>query len=664
MAVLLWALFAVVYVPKKLGRLLVPPSARQMNVVGPSPMLRNRVIAGTALIAVICLLFGWQGRIGRRWIAGSTLSSGLGRLPPVYLNSDQITDVFSSFLVSFANSRDRTTALAFLLENSDRDTLERLVSAEAGERDSELRVLELHLISIWRSRATIPLFITRLRDTDSHIRAAAADALGIIRQPSYSISDTTELDSKPPIAVYSVINPPSSSMRSPSRDGDLFAGAPQSIDLSIRESLQKMLTDGSTQLEREAAARTLVSWPPDIYRLRLAEWGIWIDNQGHMAMAKRVIEEIPPFVHQTGNRLNTFDEYFNHPTAARFGYYYPTFVTKPVIHLTADRPMAVDLEVHIRDGRPWYAFPHPTNFGLGLEKEFATDTPLWIVRLSVPPPPSPPSQFNPGSINPILDLHYGYPWLSPKHYIYNTDSTGTRAIYDIGLQWQSLIVSPARLPWMKPPAVPTDPKFRWWERLRDVPSSWISAFDDTERFLYYDGPTRRQVPLRVSLQPSTRTLTFTAPNEGASRADGCSDAFHPVEPLMPENLPHREGLYIELLPDGILRGQYIAIGPKDFANLENNLPLQSEAVIDRLRQMLTSYGLTTPEADGLIAAWSPQFFHTEGRRFILRMSPEDYAAQCPIAVRPAPTELVRLGLILTEFDVVENHKVDTDAVRH
>jgi hypothetical protein len=66
--------------------------------------------------------------------------------------------------------------------------------------------------------------------------------------------------------------------------------------------------------------------------------------------------------------------------------------------------------------------------------------------------------------------------------------------------------------------------------------------------------------------------------------------------------------------------------------------------------MLLRYGLTSPEADGLIAAWTPQFFRAEGRRFILRMSPAEYARQCPMQVRPTPTEVVRLGLVLTEFD--------------
>ena len=80
------------------------------------------------------------------------------------------------------------------------------------------------------------------------------------------------------------------------------------------------------------------------------------------------------------------------------------------------------------------------------------------------------------------------------------------------------------------------------------------------------------------------------------------------------------------------------------------LPLHDERVIDCLRQMLIRYGLTASEAEGLVAAWSRQFFQTEGRRFILRMSPAEYARQCPLEVRSAPSQIVRLGLILTEFD--------------
>jgi hypothetical protein len=53
---------------------------------------------------------------------------------------------------------------------------------------------------------------------------------------------------------------------------------------------------------------------------------------------------------------------------------------------------------------------------------------------------------------------------------------------------------------MRPAAVPADPKFAWWTRLRDVESSWVSSRGESDRFLYYDGPTVRPAPLHVKLE--------------------------------------------------------------------------------------------------------------------------------------------------------------------
>ena len=63
----------------------------------------------------------------------------------------------------------------------------------------------------------------------------------------------------------------------------------------------RMMTDGETPAEREAAARALLTWPPKSYKLRLAEWGVWISEKGQLKLLQSVIDEIPPFVHRTGN---------------------------------------------------------------------------------------------------------------------------------------------------------------------------------------------------------------------------------------------------------------------------------------------------------------------------------------------------------------------------
>ena len=63
-------------------------------------------------------------------------------------------------------------------------------------------------------------------------------------------------------------------------------------------------------------------------------------------------------------------------------------------------------------------------------------------------------------------------------------------ITDLGLRWQSLIISPNRQSWMTPPSIEDRQRYGWWERLRAVPSCWLSSQGESERFLYYDGPTR------------------------------------------------------------------------------------------------------------------------------------------------------------------------------
>ena len=77
--------------------------------------------------------------------------------------------------------------------------------------------------------------------------------------------------------------------------------------------------------------------------------------------------------------------------------------------------------------------------------------------------------------------------------------------------------------------------------------------------------------------------------------------------------------------------------------------LREDQVIDEFRRMIQKAGLTAGEADGLIACWSPQFFQTDGTRLLTIMSRGDYDTYCPIEVRPTPTEMVRVGIVLNEF---------------
>jgi hypothetical protein len=290
------------------------------------------------------------------------------------------------------------------------------------------------------------------------------------------------VDAMPPICVNGMIShwPLRDPLFYTGPDHDLKDEAQVELSPEVQGKLLAMMIGGATDEEREAAARAIVAWPPKNYHLRLAEWGVWIDNDGHLALARSIIEEIPPFVHTTGNPAsNMMGEYFVYPMA----------VSKPIVHVSTNMPLAVDLEVQIREGRPWFAYPKPDDFSIG------------------------------------------------------------------------------------------------------------------------DQPTGHAEP-----------LDFSGGMIQVQRSGKNND--------------------LELMH----------VAPQTSVPLQSPLPLQGPQVIGCFRNMLTRYGLTGPEADGLIRVWTPQFFQTEGRRFILRMSPQEYDRQCPMQVRPTPTEVVRLGLVLTEFD--------------
>lgn len=669
-AVVLWSIFLLLAGPRYICRLLLVPRISRRANLPEVNMQRRRAMAAAAILSAACLVFGWQGRIGRRWVARflavPSPQSAPGFLgldstpdPPVPLSRTEAGEVLGAAVGHLSTPRDRMAVLGLLADQAGRDGATALRRAASRERDVAVLVWELRMIGLCRDAASEPFLAEHLVDARPAVRAASADAIGILRQPSYAVVvpggsatvDSVSFDSNPPIDVGGVVSSPQPNGWWPRYAEHNLAHEPTiSIPISVRDTLAKMMTSGASAEEREAAARTLVVWPPDHYRLRLAEWGVWIQNENHMALAQSILDEIPPFVHRTGNPISDFQDYF----------LYPMMVTKPIVHLTVDVPLAADVEVHIREGRPWFGYPKPDDFGVGVKPDEQQSQLLGReaqgFSRAIPNATTEPDDFDAPAISPLADRREGYPWLVPHHRLYPTGFLGDARIFRLGLRWQSLVISPTLLLGDVPPMVPADPRFRWWERLRAVRSSWVTNRGETERFLYYDGPTRATVPVAVTLEETGHRLRFLiipvdSPYEGNpdSPMRDISPEFHPLLTSHHNGLPNHEGLFVEVR-GGVLGAQAMTIANDSPVVLDANLPLRGEAVIATFREMLTRYGLTAPEAEGLVAAWTPQFFQTKGRRFILRMSPQDYARQCPMQVRPAPTEVVRLGLVLTEFD--------------
>jgi hypothetical protein len=211
-------------------------------------------------------------------------------------------------------------------------------------------------------------------------------------------------------------------------------------------------------------------------------------------------------------------------------------------------------------------------------------------------------------------------------------------IAGVGVRWQGLLVSPTKPAWLAPPAVPPDAKYAWWPRLRDVECSWVANAREGDRFVYYDGPTLAAALVRPRLDAGR--LAWTTLDELARfRRDPTGG--------------RRDALYVEVR-GGRARGGAIVDPVLDF-NYEGSLAmtdlpkLEGPAVEAALLDICRARGLTASEAAGLLACWRKPFFETDGRRFLLVLSAVDYDTALPLTVRPAATEMVRVGIVLTEF---------------
>ena len=430
--------FVALFMVRFMARFFVPRNARRAPMPGNYIRLRRAMIATAMLVTLCCVVFGWRQRIGQRWMARLIAANSSSQHPPGWigwwmydlrpsihvplaLSREQARAVLTAGAVDLPAREQRLAALALLIESDGKAALPTLLRVAAREDDAAWLAWELRLIGLCRDPATAPLLIAHLKDSRPGVRAAAADAVGILRHPSYSVHlndpfwivNPLSLDSDPPIILEAVVLPAALIGRRHA-EHDLLDDPPISIDVSVRMTLERMMIDGATSEEREAAARTLVAWPPEGLQFRVAEWGVWVGRNGHLALAQSIVDEIPPFVHQTGNPLSEFDSYFR----------YPSVVTKPIVHLTANLPLAADVEVHIRDGRPWFAYPRPDDFGIGNEAGK-------VQTVDVGPR-------SPWIAKPLSDCREGYPWLSPHHRVYSSRGTtmgGPAMIYNLGVRW-------------------------------------------------------------------------------------------------------------------------------------------------------------------------------------------------------------------------------------
>jgi hypothetical protein len=606
---------------------------------------RSGVVAVVLGVAVAGMGVGWPYRLGQRWAAEVSQPVRAGAMPallrPTFASWLRVDDgrsrVMARAAVRYGDEKQKVRGLKLMAEHVPAEVVTYLPKVAAAERHPAVAAIQVSLIGLARQTVHGPWLESLLTDYRAEVRAAAADALGVLRGPAYQLAEggfaplTTATD--PPIGVTT----------SRVLTGESDARPPA----TARGALERLMLTGATAAEREAAARALVGWPPVGYSLRLAEWGVWqtVGAGGAVAPVKAQLESIPPFVHRAGNPAGEF--------ANRVGPL--TVYWKPVIHLTASAPMAVDVQVAVRDGRVWFGFPRPDDFVLALGAGGPLPLPLKTPQAAGAAGVGPPvARFDPAGLPPLTGLHTGYPWLLPAHPSYPRGVWPGRGpgpgdaeeLAGLGLRWQSVIVSPAKLTWMAPPAVGAEGKFAWWSRLREVECSWVSSRGEGERFLYYDGPTMAAAPVVPRVERDGR-LRFAV-----------RDYYEPGVPGIRAAAARRQGLLVEVAP-GAGAGGAARVRAGAVAVVDKDAAPAVEAVLGRevgagaaerlLRDALVERGLTPSEAGGLLDCWWAEFFESPGLRFLTLISPEDYEEACPLTVRPAPTERVRVGVVFTEL---------------
>jgi hypothetical protein len=617
------------------------------------PLTKERRLAQSVMIyialacALMAVLLGWPLQVGQHWVARQMAvkpdqSGNIAQVAcPIMLSSEQEDAALHAALVALRSPQQRNWALAMLAQKN-RDSygtgaIEReLIDVLKAKDNASVCVAELRLLALTRNPTSAEVFVRYMKDPDAGVRAAAADGLGILYGPAYLFPEDESrnwMSNSRPARIRLSDQPPIladlQGWAKP-QDNNSRGWTPDSAPpAEVQEALRDMVRTGATSPEREAAARAMLPFPQTGYSLRMAEWGVWISDGSDLKLVRSVLDEIPAFVHRTANPLSELDERVN-PIL---------FVTKPIIHLTASQLMTLDLTCRIRAGRPWFAYPRPDDFSVNVTSFQYFHGPATAPGEVLAPLDNP-------ALGSLSDIGEGYPWIEPRHRQFGSMyGTGTpfNDIDSVGLRWQSLVVSPERLAWMTPPAIPSDPKYAWWDRLRQVPTSWVSSRGESERFLYYDGPTLAKSPLDVTLAGNALHLDpRLLPDKGWLP----SVQVRP-EPSVPTS--RRRGLFIRVAA-GHVSGQAVdAPYTKINVALSGPAPLDGSEVKARFGQMLQDAGLTGPEAAGLIACWAPQFFEKEGTRFLLLLSQADYDALCPMTVRPVPTERARVGIVLTEF---------------
>ena len=514
--------------------------------------------------------------------------------------------------------------------SESREVFTSLLSKSSNE---PTRVNLLRLIALHRRVEDVPLFESLLDSPEPAIRAAAIESIGWVHRPNLN-SLPNDLHTKPQLTFLepekSGLRVELTSFRPKGEFSDLKNIPTVKVDDAVRHRILNAAVNDKSERVRTAAKMALFVWPKN-NRFRFAEWGVWINDGGELQWLKSIADEIPPFAHRIPDTVSSLEE--NRLNRI-------TLIDKPVVHVTVDRPTVFSVSAMISKGRVWFAYPKPDDFQLGV----ATYGDKHAL-----------SELDSSEEGALDVLRGGYNWVTPlPPYRTGPISGGLSAnnrLDSIGVRWNQVLAMPTKPAGWSSAAI-TAPNNQWWSDLRDVKCSWVENQGEQEKFLYYDGPTNKELPIHVSLQDEQ--LTILHHNYGPKDISRHTEA------------EKRQALaFIDFQRDRCKRNWlFVSVKSGEVSGIgfESNLAgdeiklvdagqlnLFGDQVLDQFVKFAMQEGLNVEEATGMARCWRKSFFETNGQRILCFLNRQDYDSFCPLEVKPNPTELARCGVVFTEF---------------
>ncbi len=197
---------------------------------------------------------------------------------------------------------------------------------------------------------------------------------------------------------------------------------------------------------------------------------------------------------------------------------------------------------------------------------------------------------------------------------------------------------------------PTDP----WRFARETDAALVKVYSrmpgawsdfDYEKFLFYRGLGKFELPLQVVSQANSQDVRLTLHNRSA-------------EPLRGLFAIWVEGRTIRFsrLADLAGKGSVAVSAARIFKSpcpLEEGIPDLKAAV----EAALVSAGLYPKEARAMVNTWERSYFRAEGLRVLCLLPRPDVDAAIPLRITPAPDQLVRvmIGRVEVLTPATERH---------